>query len=131
MDLKDFNLKLYWGLDTDTYLSTNSLTFKVDLTSPKVLFNIYPSQCDLSNNCQRTSKNVQKDVYRNLPYSYYDAKTFLYWDSIESGLIHSKEQYNYLRLFEVKDVVSNEGAKGNKAMVNIIRLFSKNQAQLS
>jgi hypothetical protein len=36
----------------------------------------------------------------------------LFWDEIDSGIIHSKEQYNYLRVFEIEDVVSNSSEEG-------------------
>ena len=55
---------------------------------------------------------MQAATYKNESYSFYPVKTFLFWEEIDSGMIHSKEQYDYLRLYDIEEVVSNSSAKG-------------------
>lgn len=118
MDLKNFDLKLFWGLDTDTFNSTGSKNFKLDLFFDKILLNIFPSQCKIELDCKIASKTVKKDKYNNKMYSYNDAHTFLSWSEIGSEIVTSNEQYNYLRVFDVRNIISTRDNEGNLAYLN-------------
>lgn len=104
MALDDFKLKLFWGLDTDTFSSSGSETFQLDLASDQVLMNFFPSKCDPVNDCEHTGLTPKNAEYQNQAYTYLPAKTFLSWKEILPGDVQSHEQYLFLRKFDVRDV---------------------------
>ena len=106
LNFKDSKITLFFGLNHYFFVSTGSKKFSVDLTYNKILLNIYPFDCLSNIDCEISSKEILTNKYKKQTYIYQNAKTFLSWDKISPAVIENIDQYNYLRVFDVQNIIT-------------------------
>lgn len=93
---------MQYGFDKETYTSNIGLKFAIDLDFPEVLINSRKQECDVKDSCNvEGSKSMKPEKYKDIDYSYFDAKIFLGVNRVRPGehYFENEEDYrNYLNL---------------------------------
>lgn len=73
------------------------------------------------------SSAIGRDFYLKKAYEYQDSKTFIAWDKISPAVISDKEQFDALRVFQVRNLVNREGKSGGSCFwaINYVCSYSK------
>ena len=92
---------MYYGLETNDFISSGDTLFDLDFSYNKIILNIYPDKCELDINCEETDEEPETGFYKNKSFTYYSASTFLSWETVIQKVVKSRDQYNSLRTFKV------------------------------
>ena len=118
LSLKDFKVKLYFGLGKRFYISSGFTNFFLDLNYDKILLNMYPFDCNLNIDCDIESQEIESDSYKQAQFQFQNVKTFLGWSKICPAVITDVDQFNYLRVFEVRNTYVNNKKNGEDSVWN-------------
>jgi hypothetical protein len=84
----------------------------VDLGFNKIILNLNKTPCDLNIDCVPDSSTVKNDQYKGIPYEYQDVKTFVGWNKISPAVVENMEQFDYLRVFQIRTIGMTTKNKG-------------------
>ena len=99
--LQGSQLQLFYGIDTEDFISSGFQNFDLDLGFNQVILNLYPTLCENEIDCQIKSPEPKTASYKGQPFTYQSANTFLSWENVSAGMVGSRDQFNLLRTFAV------------------------------
>ena len=101
--MENFNIDLFWGIKSSDFSSAGKVKIHVDLLCDKVLLSEKDKakSCTNENDCEYVSGEIEKGDYREKPFSYKKAKTFIDFDSLIKGDVKDEEDRKSLKNFEV------------------------------
>ena len=92
--------------------------FLVDVGFDHILLNP-KTECTLDIDCEPASPEVMQDVYAGQDYHFRRSSTLIGWDKISPAVISDDQQFNALRVFQVRSLVDHDSdAKGTSPRVD-------------
>lgn len=95
----------------------------MDLSFDQVLLDLRPFKCGLNIDCEIVSQEISTDAYKEKSYDFQNVKTFLGFSKISPAIISDIDQFNYLRVFNIRNT-NLENKKTGKKTLQLITKYS-------